>query len=51
MDKYFAPDFSHRNSGTARSRAELAEIYLIGRYAEDGRFSSLNEAGFPVEHP
>jgi hypothetical protein len=27
---------------------ERAEIYIIGRYANDGRFASLNEAGFPL---
>ena len=27
---------------------ERAEIYLIGRYAADGRFLELNEAGFSL---
>jgi hypothetical protein len=93
MDKYFAADYGHRNSGIARTRAEFAamatgareeiahgtvtvldefrdgdryserhvlevvkrdgsteraEIYIIGRFADDGRFASLNEAGFPL---
>jgi hypothetical protein len=33
-----------RNDGSA----ERTEVYVIGRYADDGRFASLNEAGFPV---
>jgi hypothetical protein len=93
MDRYFAPDFEHRNSGQLRTRAEFAamaaqaregiahatvtvldeiqdgshyaerhlldvtrkdggkqraEIYIIGRYAEDGRFAALHEAGFSL---
>jgi hypothetical protein len=95
MNKYFAADYSHRNSGRVRTRSEFAalataaraeiahgtvnvldefrdgdgdgygerhviditkndgtserfEIYIIGRYADDGRFKSLNEAGFPL---
>jgi hypothetical protein len=93
MDKHFAADYQHRNSGTPRTRAEFAalaeggraeitaftitvldefrdgdryaerhlidvtkrdgsteqaEIYVIGRYAADGRFAVINEAGFPL---
>ncbi|MEV4602103.1 nuclear transport factor 2 family protein [Amycolatopsis sp. NPDC049253] len=94
MDTYFAPGYTHRNSGQAKTRAEFAamaarareqiasgeiqvldefrdgdryserhilditnedgggeraEINLIGRYATDGRFLKINEAGFSRE--
>ena len=36
-------DIEKRDGSTER-----AEIYIIGRYAADGRFAAIDEAGFPL---
>jgi len=38
-------DVTRRDGGRQNS-----EIYIIGTYAPDGRFASLNETGFPLLH-